>query len=85
MAAAPIIRRVFAMFDPTIFPRARSVCPLRAERILTNNSGAEVPKATTVRPITSGGIPKVFAIEEAPPTKIFAPLISKINPIQIYK
>jgi hypothetical protein len=50
-------------------------------KIFTINSGADVPKATIVSPITKGEIPNFFALEEAPSTKRSAPLIRKINPI----
>jgi len=44
------------------------------------NSGADVPKATIVNPITVVGILKFFAKDEAPSTKKSAHFISIINP-----
>jgi len=46
----------------------------------TNISGAEVPKATTVRPISIGDMPKWPAVAEAPSTKRSALQISKPKP-----
>ncbi len=45
------------MLLPTTFPSARSAWPERAEPTLTASSGALVPKATTVKPMTSGEMP----------------------------
>ena len=47
---------------------------------LTTNSGAEVPKATTVSQITSEEIPKLFAILPAHSMRKSAHFIRKINP-----
>ena len=46
--------RMFDIFDPITLYTARSVCPLTAPVRLTSNSGADVPMATIVRPITKG-------------------------------
>jgi len=43
------------------------------ETILTTNSGADVPKATIVRPITTGLKPALLARLEAPFTSHSAP------------
>jgi len=48
--------------------------------ILTNSSGDEVPKATTVRPITKSEIFSLLAIEEEPSTRKSAPFISRTKP-----
>lgn len=64
-AAIPRTSQVLAIFDPITFPSARSVCPLIAENTFTKSSGAEVPNATIVSPITSGEIHNSCAIEEA--------------------
>jgi len=70
---------VFAIFEPITFQSARSVCHLRAENTFTNNSGAEVPNATIVRPITKGDIPSFVAIDEAQLTSTSAHLIRTTN------
>jgi hypothetical protein len=49
--------------------------------MLTNNSGVEVPKATTVRPIAIEEILNFLATEEAPFTRKSAPFIRITNPI----
>jgi len=56
-AATPSTRPILARFEPVMLPKARAVCPSRAPRILITNSGELVPKATTVKPTTSGGTP----------------------------
>ena len=48
--------------------------------MLTAASGALVPKATIVRPITICGIPILSASEDEPSTKISAPFIRSTNP-----
>lgn len=69
-------RAMFAMFDPITLPSAISGCPVIAESRLTISSGAEVPKATTVSPITRGEILNRPAIAELPLTRI-SPLYNK--------
>jgi hypothetical protein len=46
----------------------------------TSISGAEVPKATIVRPISIGDMPKWLAVAEAPSTKRSALQMSKPKP-----
>lgn len=72
--------RMLAMFEPMILPRAISVLPLKALSTETTISGAEVPNATTVRPITIGDILNFCASEDAPDTKKSALFISMIRP-----
>jgi len=83
-AAAPRTSHVFAIFDPITFQRASSVCHFNAENTFTKSSGADVPKATIVRPITRGDIQSLLAIEDAPETRISAHLINTIKPIIRY-
>ncbi len=68
------------MFEPTTLPNARSPCPRSTDITLTAISGELVPKATTVRPMISGGIPKRPASPEAPRTSASAPLMSSATP-----
>ncbi len=84
IAATPSTSHVFAILDPMTFQSAKSVCPFIAESIFTKSSGALVPKATIVRPITRADIPKRFAILEAHSTRISAHLISTMNHITRY-
>jgi len=83
-AAAPKTSHVFAIFDPITFHKASSVCHLKAERIFTKSSGADVPKATIVSPMTRADIHNLLAIEEAPSTSTSAHLIRTIKPITRY-
>ena len=69
MAVTPSIKAILAIFDPTTLPIAISGFPLKAACILTRSSGAEVPKATIVIPITSGEILNLEAIDTAPLTR----------------
>jgi hypothetical protein len=63
-----------------MFPKARSLWPAWTDWIVTANSGELVPKATTVRPITKGEIPKAAARRVAPRKRSSAPIISKPSP-----
>ena len=51
-AVQPTIISVLKILLPTTFPIAMSALPFSAETTLTVNSGADVPKATIVNPIT---------------------------------
>lgn len=82
-AVSPRIRRIFAMFDQTIFQSTSSLAPLKLPIMLTTNSGADVPNATIVNPITRSDIRSFFASDDAPSTKKSAHLMSMINPITI--
>ena len=68
------------MLLPMILPKAMSFAPLKDAKTLTTNSGAEVPKATIVSPMTNSEILNRFAREEEPVTNQSAPLISKTKP-----
>jgi hypothetical protein len=68
------------MLLPKIFPMAMSVFPWKLAVRLTINSGAEVPNATMVSPITKDGTLNLRANELDPSTSIPAPLISRTNP-----
>ena len=52
-----------------MFPTVIPTFPLNAAEILTAASGALVPQATIVSPITICGIPNFAAIIDAPSTK----------------
>jgi hypothetical protein len=58
VAASPPMRRIFAIFEPTILPYAIPGALVRIACIEVTSSGVEVPKPTSVRPITSGEIPR---------------------------
>ena len=61
------------MLEPTTLPTAIDELPSNAERILTMSSGNDVPKATTVKPMTRDEIPNFEAILELPLTIHSAP------------
>ena len=73
-AVTPRITNVLMMFEPRMFVIARSVEPSATETMFTTNSGIDVPKATTVRPMTRSLIPNRLAIADAPSTSQSAPL-----------
>jgi hypothetical protein len=73
IAVMPRIRPMLARFDPITFPTARSEFPPSAATVQTTNSGADVPKETTVRPTTMGLTPREPANLAAPRTSHSAP------------
>ena len=83
IAATPTISIVLKIFEPTTFPTAMSVVPFRADTKLTKNSGADVPIATTVRPITICGTFSRWAIAVAPSVRRSAPHNTSTIPIII--
>jgi len=68
------------MFEPTTLPTARSVSPRHDAPTLTASSGALVPNATTVRPITTGVSPVRAANRADPRTNASAPTTSAAMP-----
>ena len=56
IAATPTMSSVLKILLPTTLPTARSGVPLMAETIETKSSGADVPMATIVSPITISGM-----------------------------
>ena len=56
-AEIPNTRPILARFEPVMLPKARAVSSRRAPITFMTNSGALDPKATTVKPTTSGEIP----------------------------
>ena len=72
-AARPRTSAMLQMFEPNTLPTAIMLLPLRDEITVTTNSGADVPNATTVSPITIAGIPKLRARFEDPFTSHSAP------------
>ena len=72
-AVQPTIISVLKMLLPTTLPIAISALPFKAEDTLTVSSGADVPKATIVSPITMLGIRKRWATDAAPSVSPLAP------------
>jgi len=64
-AAMPMRRRILTMLLPMTLPRSISVVPFMSEEIETANSGAPVPKAMMVRPMSILLTLKWDATEEA--------------------
>ncbi len=69
------------MLLPKIFVMAISELPVTLAVILTDNSGNDVPKAITVKPMARSEICSLFAKEEPPSTRKSAPLITRRKPI----
>ena len=76
----PKIRAILEIFEPIAVPRAISSFPLRTADIPTNTSGADVPAAISVKPITRSPTPKCLAMTEAWSTNLFAPQTRIIIP-----
>ena len=72
-AAPPRMKPRLKMLDPTMLPTEIESRPSKAATSVTPNSGAEVPKATTVSPMTSWEIPIRSARAAAESTTYFAP------------
>ena len=69
------------MLLPTTLPMAMSALPSNEDITLTTSSGALVPKATIVNPITREEMLKRRAILDAPSVSQSAPFTININPI----
>ena len=86
MAVPPRIKPRLKILEPITFPMDISVCWDIAALMVTANSGADVPKATTVSPIIKSDTFRVCAISEAESTNQSAPfqsmIIEKITRIQ---
>ena len=80
MDEMPRIKKTLEILLPSTLPMAISVLPLALATMLTNSSGVEVPKATTVSPMTRSETLNFLEIAEAPSTSRSAPLMSKTNP-----
>ncbi len=79
-AEIPSTARTLNMLLPTTLPMARLVSPSMAACTPTAISGALVPKATTVRPTTSGDTPRFTARCRAPRTRTSAPATRATSP-----
>ena len=79
-AAMPIRRRMFKILLPITLPISISVLPAIKDEMETASSGAPVPIATMVRPISCLETLKFEAMLEAPETSQSAPLMRKTKP-----
>ena len=78
MAVPPRIKPRLKILEPITFPMDISDCCDIAALMVTANSGADVPKATTVSPIIKSDTFRVCAISEAESTSQSAPFQSMI-------
>ena len=62
----PSTKPIFAMFEPSALPIAKTGLPLEDEIMDTRISGADVPRATMVSPIIREDMPRLFASDAAP-------------------
>jgi len=76
----PRMRRIFAIFEPTTFPRVISLFHFRLAVTLTVSSGRDVPNATTVKPMTRLDTPNRFAMDAEPETRKSAPFMRTTRP-----
>jgi hypothetical protein len=79
-AATPRMSSRLAMLLPTMVPMAIAGAPPSEAARLVTNSGAEVPKATTVSPMISGDMPASRASPTAPRTRKSANTSSMTSP-----
>ena len=82
-AEQPTMSSALKIFEPMTLPTAMSGVPLMADIRLTNSSGAEVPAATMVRPMTISGTRIPRASEEAPSVRRSAPHKTRAIPTTI--
>ncbi len=79
----PRITKIFIIHDPTTLPRAISLFPFRAAIMEVASSGALVPTAIIVKPISVSERLKLVAILTAPSTRILPPMSSDSIPPMI--
>ena len=83
IAAQPRTRKILAVVLPKILPKAIPVLFLTLAIILTKSSGEDVPRATTVRPMTRSDTLNRRAMDVAPSISNPAPLMRNINTIMM--
>ena len=81
VAEIPRMMSVLIILLPRIFVRAMSDEPSVAATMFTTSSGADVPKATIVRPITKSEILRRFANPDAPLISQSAEIVNSTKPI----
>ena len=80
IAAMPINNSILMMLLPITLPSSMSVLLVARAEIETANSGAPVPIATMVRPMSCFETLKCEAMDEAPETSQSVPLMRKTKP-----
>ena len=78
-AERPRITAMLERLEPIMFPREIPELPTKFAYVLTTSSGKDVPKATTVSPITRGETPLCSARSDAPSTRKSAPFTRTIR------
>ena len=84
-AVTPRMRATLAMFEPATLPMASPEDPIHAACVDTSNSGIDVPKPTTVMPMTIALSFARCAIATAPSIKKSPPFIRRTKPRMMYK
>src|SRR5690606_22793890 len=79
-AEIPRMRSTLKMLLPTTFPREMSAWPRTDATTLTASSGALVPNATTVNPMTRGEMPMAAATRASPRASASAPTVRIARP-----
>ncbi len=82
-AVTPRMRATLAMFDPATLPIAKPDEPTHAACVDTSSSGMDVPKPTTVMPMTIALNLARCAIATAPSIKKSPPFTRRTNPISM--
>ena len=80
VAEIPRMMSVLIILLPSILVSAISDEPSAAATMFTTSSGADVPKATIVRPITKSEILRRFASPDAPLISQSAEIVSRAKP-----
>jgi len=76
---------MLVMFAPITLPKDMEGSPSKLEMMANEASGAEVPMATTVRPMTKVLTPSDAARAEAPFTSRLAPTTRRASPPRRYR
>ena len=79
----PRTNKTFAMLDPTTLPKAIPESPDKDAWIATISSGADVPNATTVKPIIKGDMLNLKPAKTLPLTKESPQKLNRKTPAKI--
>ena len=80
---SPRTNKTFAILDPTTLPKAIPESPDKDACIATISSGADVPNATTVKPIIKGEILNLKPAKTLPLTKESPQKLKRKTPAKI--
>ena len=84
-AVAPATPKILNRLDPATLPNPTTAWPRQAAAMVVASSGNEVPKAKSVRPMTSSETPHILAIETPPSISNSAPMNSPKGPAMTAK